>query len=44
MTLEVEQVARNDPDAVRSLAAKCDDPLRQRLLQIVNDVEDGETA
>jgi len=37
--LRTEQLARDDPQAVREFAKKCDDPLKSRLLEIVEEQE-----
>lgn len=40
--LETERLAREDPEAVREFAQKCDDPLKSRLLAIVERTEGKE--
>lgn len=41
--LETAKVARENPDAVRDFAHRVDEPLKSRLLEIVNRVERGES-
>lgn len=42
--LETEKVARDNPDAVRDFAHRVDEPLKSRLLEIVERVEGGEST
>jgi hypothetical protein len=42
--LHTVQHARENPEAVRQFAEKCDDPLKSRLLEIVDKVEGGDSA
>jgi len=37
--LETEKIARKNPEVVRTFAEKCDDPLKSKLLSIVNNVD-----
>lgn len=37
--LETEKHAKDNPEAFREFAEKCDEPLKSRLLEIVNSVE-----
>jgi hypothetical protein len=39
--LKTEEIAQEDPEAVREFAKKCDDPLRSKLLEIVDEVNDA---
>jgi len=37
--LETEKIAKENPEAVRRFAQKCDDPLKSKLIQIVERVD-----
>lgn len=40
--LKTEEIANEDPQAVRDFAEKCEDPLKSKLLAIVDEHGGGE--